>query len=749
MKNKLFNLKMIQCIGLSLLAFLLLLGMILPLTGLMTGARSMGKDDVSITDWRFFWSGDEAALEGRIEQWNIANAHKPAVKQSGTQYVRLQTDLPAHADEKTLQIITAGNPLKVLLGGKEVYNEGYGSQSYTGSRTNLITLPAADEEQQLDLFLHVPLSFDLDVTMVDPANTVTAASLPGVIGIALGAGILLTALLIIMMMGLFSVRGYNLNAAVWLGGILLLTGAGLILSQGSFFVSGFSSPWFYKIQLLSLLAASAGLSFISIHVCNGWRRNEQAIVWVQMVFAVLFMILPDAWGVWLCRLAPFILLGAVLLITLRLTDFVQDGKQYAPVITFAYLTGSFCTLFDLLNQVIGWVPPVHELSFAGIVLYCFVAFYVLVKQSIRINIRTAEREKQIELDSRWVQRTISSCAGVFTQQEDIGFCRETSNAVKDLVLFDRLCREEGSAEDANDLAICIALIQEDSFSEIFAENKTEECRYEKILEHSRQKGNESLLFGARCVDMILNYHEAPFCIIHTEGITGGISLNFQNIMRIAHTNFESALNSMKLNKGMNDTQINVFINLAELAEYRSHNTGEHLKTVTDFVSILCEELGIGEKERNIISKAAMMHDIGKLAIPESIIDKQGKLTEAEFEQVKKHVDYGYNILSKSPGVFMEAAAVIAKEHHERYDGTGYAGIKGEHIHLYARIVMVADVFDALLTRRSYKPAWPEEEAVAHINAQSGRHFDPKIVEAFNRCKDKMLAVKHKYDNTDQ
>lgn len=94
---------------------------------------------------------------------------------------------------------------------------------------------------------------------------------------------------------------------------------------------------------------------------------------------------------------------------------------------------------------------------------------------------------------------------------------------------------------------------------------------------------------------------------------------------------------------------------------------------------------------------------------------------------------------------MEAAAIIAKEHHERFDGTGYMGIKGKNIHLYARIVMVADVFDALLSERSYKKAWPEEEAAAHINEQSGRHFDPEIIKAFNRCKDRMLDIKHKYD----
>ncbi len=745
MKVKFTNLKIIQSIGLSLLVFILLLAAVLPLCVVEPQLKPMAEDDISITDWRFVWGGDSSSIEGKIEEWNIANVNKPVTKQFGSQFVRMRTTLPVHAQEKALQIVTAGNPVKVLLDGKEIYNNGYGAQVYTGNRTNVVTVSASDKEQQLELYLQVPLSFDLDVRLISPASAVNVLSLLSVIGISLGIGVILTAILIIILMGLFSVKGYQLNAAVWVGGMLLLTGLGLILSQAGFFASGFSSPWLYKIEALSILASSAGMSFISIHIVSGWRRNEQIVVWAQMIYAVLYMILPDIIGVWLLMLAPFVLLAGVVLVTLRMTDFVQGNQRYSALITFAYLSGSFCILFDFLYQLIGWMPPIHELSFAGIFVFCYIAFFILVKQSIRVHIRLREREKQIELDSKWVQRTISSCAVVFTQQDDIGFCRETANAVKDLVLFDRLCREENASLGEGNISICIALMEGGAFHEIYTENQAEACRYEKILEHSRDRDGESLLFGARCVDMLLRYQSEVFCIIHVEGVTGGISSNLQNIMHIAYTNFESALNSMKLHKGMNDTQINVFLNLAELAEYRSHNTGEHLKVVSEFVNVLCEELGIEEKEREIISIASMMHDIGKLAIPEAIIDKEGKLTEEEFEQIKKHIYYGYNILSKSSGEFMEAAAIIAKEHHERFDGTGYMGIKGKNIHLYARIVMVADVFDALLSERSYKKAWPEEEAAAHINEQSGRHFDPEIIKAFNRCKDRMLDIKHKYD----
>lgn len=137
----------------------------------------------------------------------------------------------------------------------------------------------------------------------------------------------------------------------------------------------------------------------------------------------------------------------------------------------------------------------------------------------------------------------------------------------------------------------------------------------------------------------------------------------------------------------------------------------------------------------------MMHDIGKLAIRESIVSKQGQLTDDEYAIMQDHVIYGYNMLSKSPGDFMKAAAVIAQQHHEKYDGTGYLELKGEQIHLYARIVALADVLDALLSERPYKDAWTPESAFEYIDGESGRHFDPRVVQAFDRCRDRLLAVK--------
>ena len=184
---------------------------------------------------------------------------------------------------------------------------------------------------------------------------------------------------------------------------------------------------------------------------------------------------------------------------------------------------------------------------------------------------------------------------------------------------------------------------------------------------------------------------------------------------------------------MMKTQESVFIKLAEIAESKSEGTQDHLYRVAEYTHLLCKELGVDEKQAELVTIASLVHDIGKLAIPERIISKQGRLTDSEYEIVKEHIAYGYNMLSQAPGDFMKAAAVIAQQHHERYDGTGYLGLKGEQIHLYARIVAVADVFDALTTDRSYKCAWSFEEASKYMLEQSGLQFDPRIMDCFKRA----------------
>ncbi len=185
-------------------------------------------------------------------------------------------------------------------------------------------------------------------------------------------------------------------------------------------------------------------------------------------------------------------------------------------------------------------------------------------------------------------------------------------------------------------------------------------------------------------------------------------------------------------RALEDAQIEIVARLAAAAEFRDDNTGQHTQRVGQMSALLATELGLPEAHVGLIRRAAELHDVGKIGVPDAILMKIGKLTPDEFEVVKTHTTIGARILSGGKFPLLRLAEEIAFTHHERWDGSGYAGIRGSDIALAGRIVAVADVFDALMQQRPYKPAWPVGDAIAEIDRQRGRQFDPAIVDAFMR-----------------
>jgi len=183
---------------------------------------------------------------------------------------------------------------------------------------------------------------------------------------------------------------------------------------------------------------------------------------------------------------------------------------------------------------------------------------------------------------------------------------------------------------------------------------------------------------------------------------------------------------------LESAQIEIIERLARAAEFRDDNTGQHTERVGQMAALLAQEIGMPDGEMALIRRAAPLHDVGKIGIPDAVLLKLGKLTDAEFALVKTHTDIGAKILSGSKFSLLKLAEEIALTHHERWDGSGYAGVVGEAIPLAGRIVAVADVFDALTQKRPYKAAWPVGDAVAEIERQRGRQFDPALVDAFLR-----------------
>ena len=194
------------------------------------------------------------------------------------------------------------------------------------------------------------------------------------------------------------------------------------------------------------------------------------------------------------------------------------------------------------------------------------------------------------------------------------------------------------------------------------------------------------------------------------------------------------------NKELYADQENTLTSLSEIIESQSEHTGTHVKRVALYTEIICKGLGMSEEDCWKVSQASKMHDVGKIIVPAEILDKPGRLTAEEFEIVKKHTDHGKKMLENSPGELMQLGAVIAYEHHERWDGNGYHGLKGEEIHPAARCVALADVFDALVSKRPYKNPWPLDKVKEEIVSQRGRQFAPEVVDVFMKEFDEFKKI---------
>lgn len=196
---------------------------------------------------------------------------------------------------------------------------------------------------------------------------------------------------------------------------------------------------------------------------------------------------------------------------------------------------------------------------------------------------------------------------------------------------------------------------------------------------------------------------------------------------------EKTADVQRLNLQIIHTQKEIVAKLGDVIETRSQETGNHVRRVAYLSRLLALAYGLSPEEAELIRMASPLHDVGKIGIPDAILNKCGKLTEEEFEQIKTHTDIGYNMLKDSDQPIIKAGAIIAKQHHERWDGSGYPnGLKGEDIHVYGRITCLVDIYDALRQKRHYKEAWKKERTLDYIKENSGIFFEPKLVELFQQ-----------------
>jgi putative two-component system response regulator len=209
---------------------------------------------------------------------------------------------------------------------------------------------------------------------------------------------------------------------------------------------------------------------------------------------------------------------------------------------------------------------------------------------------------------------------------------------------------------------------------------------------------------------------------------------------------EEALQDLRLSETkVLDSQAETIFRLARLVEFRDEETGHHVQRMSAYCEILARQIGLPEQKCELIRLASQLHDVGKVAIPDNILLKRGKLTLKEFEIIKGHAETGYKMLAGSASEVVQVGAIITRSHHEHWDGSGYPdGLAGEAIPREGRIAAVADVFDALTSDRVYRSAFPLRAAIDIMQANRGSHFEPALLDAFMASLPEVEAIRNTY-----
>ncbi|MFY9090065.1 HD-GYP domain-containing protein [Arcobacter aquimarinus] len=230
----------------------------------------------------------------------------------------------------------------------------------------------------------------------------------------------------------------------------------------------------------------------------------------------------------------------------------------------------------------------------------------------------------------------------------------------------------------------------------------------------------SVIFKARTINLLTNYQNQILLEDKAKLLEKEVEKATENLLKREHETLTI---------------------LGKTAEYKDPETASHVARVAYYSKLLAKGYGLSEKEQDILFYSAPFHDLGKIGIEDKILLKPSKLTNEEFETMKKHPKIGYEILKNSQSQYLQAGAIIALTHHEKINGSGYPnGLKGDDIHIFGRIVAIADVFDALTSFRPYKQAWSFEDAVNYLQEKSGKEFDTKLVEIFINNIDEVTVI---------
>ncbi len=677
--------------------------------------------DIQSWDYAYLDSSDSPTASLKLTNSNYV---VPISKKGKTNYIYLTHTFDKVNEKTILKIVTDRSPIKVVVNGTEIYNNHYGKDGYVANSFNSVELDKANRSQKVEIYMALPFSLKLEVKAL-PFSTNQSEFTPsfyfGVVVFAVGIVMLLASIVL-------SIKNKFLSRLVGVAFFDILAGVDIALWQYLQSSYKLNAPIFLNALLALNIVTMffAGASIISNF--KNLSKPCKIILALSGVSAALCAV-PNV--PILLRVAP-VISSLLLLVCLVLSEksFINAVGRRIKGASALWFLATYVIITEFILQL--------QLFFGNtkyyVVFNVFIALlYTVIMTGVKFDKSSTkhrhnqEQREQFVHSLAWVDSLDSMMSNILAQDSDEEKLIVCAEDFKKIV--------NNCIEPKNELTIgaCI-LVDEGKYYQIYSENLDEECNFNIIDEHFKNEGGtHHVLWGDTYFDVIIDRNFEPFAILHFEGADDLLSLGIENIVETISADLDVVMNLTDDEIQNEEFQAGVFASLAQAVEVKNGVDKNHLENVSNITFCLCAQLGLGEDEIRQIGYASMLHDIGKVIIPEELIKKQGYLTEEEKEIMKLHAQYGYKLLACIPGEFTSLAADIAHYHHEKIDGTGYYNLKGDDIPLAARIVSVADVFDALTSSRSYKNAWTDEKAIEYLKNNSGSAFDENVVDAFLKC----------------
>lgn len=689
-------------------------------------------DADKITDWSFVTGSVDKSISGDVGSFRQATKENPVTKPFDRNYVRLHYELSAGSDDKILSINTGHAPIKVMIDGNEVLNNGYLTKEFTGNAFESVKISANGNDRTIDIFIYSALGFDFSAKLHSDDSALLEDTYKYV-GFGVALALIIIGVTLVVLSLILTASSKNIVRMILLSISVTLGGASSLLYFVLNTTSILTGSFWFGILLVMQMALMVAV-FASICACTN-ESFKKTLVFIPVL--VVFAIIPIFMTAWSVRISAAVFAAAQIYIAIKaVRAFSKATSSDVPsvgAICGLCVYAALVNIYNAVSMIIGLSLLNGFLYSFSLTLLCIVLFVLFCKQIIFLDVKKNERLAQIYKDSSWIEDLTDLISAIFVKKEEPEFLKEVARHLSSII------EKNSETDDVIDVHACIGISNGDGFEEIYNYGELKGCDYVSLAK-TLDSQPEHLLVGNTTVDMLFE-SDGHTAIIHFENILCGLYGNIRSIIKAAYTNLYIAYQNLSLKQDMSTIQEELFIRLSDIVESKSSETNKHMIAVSALTYELCRELGMGENRAKIVSTASMAHDIGKIAVPESILTKQGSLTSDEYETMKLHTVYGYNILSVQHGEFFDAASKIALQHHENFDGSGYNGIKGRNISPEARVVHLVDVFEALLSKRSYKEAWSLEETEQYIINGRGTLFDPAVVDAFVRCCDRLYNLR--------